>query len=333
MLRKITQIILVIVVQPVFSFSQTVFSITGSSNLFISSGQIISLDSLVLTPSAGYNITGARVLTHTAALTTMSSTPSILRSYLFSSALSSYSGSISIYYLTSELNSLTPSTLQLNTYSASWGHFTSANGTNNTNAAGLSNISFTELSLAAASAPLPLLWLSLSAVRQNGSVYVQWSTSDETNCKDYQVQKSLNGSDWSDPAPPQAAKNTAGLNRYAWTDPSPLTGQVYYRIRGLDNDGVYSYSTTVVVQPTNAGDNGITVYPNPATRLLTVITGSGNVLLKQVRIRDMEGRTILMATAAGRRYQADISRLAKGNYSIFLIFSDGSVVSKAFSKE
>src|SRR5450631_3072004 len=279
MLRKITQLMLLIVFQPAFSFSQTVFSITGSSNFFISSGQIISLDSLLLTPSAGYNMTGANVLTHNTTLTAMSSTPSIRRSYLFSSALSSYSGSISIYYLTSELNSLSPSTLQLNTYSAYWSHFTSTNGTNNTNAAGLSNISFTELSLAAAAAPLPLHWLSVSAFSQNDLVYVQWSTADEENDKDYQVQKSLDGSDWSDPALPVAARNTSGPNQYTWTDPSIAAGQVYYRIRGLDNDGVFSYSKTVVVAGAGTGENSITIFPNPVTRLLTVITGSGNLLL------------------------------------------------------
>ena len=317
--------------RPTLSFSQPVLSITGSSNFYISSGQTVSLDSLVLTPSAAYNMTAANLLTHNTTLTHASSTPSINRAYYFSTELTGYSGSISIYYLTSELNSLSPSTLQVNAYSTQWQNYTGTDGTNFATTSGLSNISFDELSLAAASAPLPLTWLSVTAMRQSGGIYIQWTTADESNVRNFQVQKSTDGVTWTDPGSPQDARNEPGPNVYSWIDPSTQPGTMYYRIVQSDDDGVTTYSHIVVVG--TAAGNEVLIYPNPVISLLVVEAGATGPGLTAVRIHDAQGQTVFMELAGGmRQYQADISRLAKGFYTAVVDFADGSSIAKPFVK-
>ena len=319
---------------PGISYSQAVLSVTGSSSIYISAAQTVSLDSLVLIPSAGYTISGANLLTHTTSLTHPSTTPAINRAYNFTSPLSAYTGSISIYYQPSELNSLPPSSLEVNAYNSGWNHYTSTDGTNYATAGTLSNLSFAELSLAPVAAPLPLFWLSVSAVRQNNGTNVQWYTTNETNCKNYQVQKSPDGSNWSDAGLPLAARNTRGPNPYNWTDSSTITGVAYYRIRESDYDNVLSYSTIVVVGGTGGNTANLRIYPNPTTSLLSVIAGINGPGIRAVRICDAEGRTVLTEIVEGQwQYQVNVSLLPKGIYTLVAGFSDGSSVARSFLKK
>ena len=308
----------------VLSFSQTVLSITGSSNLFIASGTTISLDSLVLTPSAGYNLTGTNNLTHNTTLTNGSTTPSINRAYSLTNALTGYSGSITVYYLSSELNSLSAPTLQVNAFNNSWTHYTGTDGTNFATASALSNISFSELSLASSSSPLPLLWLSLSATRDNGTVDLRWSTTDETNCKDFQVQRSTNGADYTNPAPPLTARNTPGPNAYTWTDSSAFRTITYYRIRESDYDNAYSYSSIVVAR---AATGNVMIYPNPVT------TGTFSVLVtapgtKMISIYNSAGMLYQQVSFAGSAQDIPTTGWPKGFYLLRIAMADGSIVSE-----
>ena len=316
---------------PLLSFSQPVFSITGSSNFYISAGQTVSLDSLVLTPSAAYNMTSNNLLTHNSTLTHSSSTPSINLDYSFSTTLTGYSGAITVYYLTSELNSLSPATLQINAYGTGWTNYAGTVGTNFAMVSGLTNISFKELSLASSSAPLPLVWLSVTATRQSGGVSVQWTTADESNVKDFQVQKSADGVVWSDPSAPQQALNTPGPNVYNWLDPSLQMGTQFYRILQTDDDGALTYSTIVVIGM--AAGNAVQIYPNPVTSVLVVEATATGPGLTSVRIHDEQGRVVLQALTGGlRQYQANISGLARGFYTVVVDFADGSSVARTFVK-
>ncbi|HEY4147284.1 MAG TPA: T9SS type A sorting domain-containing protein [Chitinophagaceae bacterium] len=334
MLRRITLLLFLTALRPACSFSQTIFSITGGSNFYIPSAQVVSLDSLVLTPSANYNITGSTVLTHNTSLTHSSSNLSINRAYSLSGTLSAYSGSIAVYYLSSELNTLSPSTLQVNAYSTHWTNYTSTNGTNMTTASGLSNISFNEVSLASSAAALPLSWLSASARRQGNTVEITWWTANEMNCKNYQVQKSGNGTDWVDAVGAIAAMNSAGPNKYVLADSFATTALCYYRIAESDIDDRYNYSGIMVVQAINGNENILITYPNPVTDVLTIATGNSGAELKTIRISDAQGQIVFIANvAATRQYRAAIGQLATGLYTVLVSYSDGSTASRGFIKQ
>jgi hypothetical protein len=332
MLQKAMVLFLAMVFSAICSVSQPVLSINGSSNFYVSAGQTVSLDSLVLVPSAGYNLTASNVLSHTTSLTHGSSTPAIQRAYSFSGTLSNYNGTLSIYYLSSELNGLTPSMLQVNAYNTSWANYAGTDGTNFATVSGLTNVSFNELSLASSTAPLPLFWLSVAAVRDNAGTQIRWSTTDESGCYDFNVQKSADGVNWTDPAPSQAARNRNGPNVYSWTDMSMLTGQVFYRILETNDDGSVRYSPIVVMQAVVQAV--LTIYPNPANGFLVVKAAAGRPGILAVRIADGKGHTILSAFPAGeRQYVADLGRLSKGAYTVRVDLADGSSTAKIFIKD
>ncbi len=314
-------------------FSQSFFYVSSGSNLFIGSGQTVSMDSLVFVPSAGYNITGLTSVAHNTTITNPSSNPYISRVYLFNGTLPAFSGSVSVYYQTSELNSLTPATLQVNAFgTTAWTSYVSTTGANFATASGLSAVTLTEITLASAALPLPLKWLSVNAFDNNGMNEVTWTTADEANCKNFQVYKSTDGSSWSAAGFPVAARNTEGPNDYSWNDSSITSGISYYRVRQSDYDNNYSYSSIVTVK--SSGIFSVVIYPNPASSALSVAINNSSLHFKQLRIYDGSGRLVRQETGGeDSHYLFNISGLASGAYQLMINLSDGTVSTKSFFKQ
>ncbi|MCB0546150.1 MAG: T9SS type A sorting domain-containing protein, partial [Phaeodactylibacter sp.] len=65
-------------------------------------------------------------------------------------------------------------------------------------------------------------------------------------------------------------KNTTQIEtHYTYADERPLPGLNYYRLRQIDLDGQFEYSGIVSVDVGGA-DNGIRLYPNPASGSVTL---------------------------------------------------------------
>jgi len=330
-MKPIILLAMLCLVLPPRLFSQSFFTIKGSSNLFVSSGSTLDLNGLVLAPSAGYNlVTNATTLN--SAVTHPATGIPILRSYLFSPSLPTFSGAVSIYYNTSELNGLNASTLELNGYTTSWNHYTSTAGTQVVTASGLSSVAFSELTLASSLNPLPLKWVSVNASSENGLNSVKWTTADEVNCKDYQVFKSLDAISWQSAGFPVKALNGSGPNNYSWIDSSGAKGLIFYRVRQRDFDDAYSYSITVSLKGTPAVK--VTVYPNPSTDLLSVTSGDATVNLKQLRIYDQSGKLLSQTGPVNAsQYSLSTGGFARGTYILFIQLSNGATTTRTFLKK
>jgi hypothetical protein len=67
--------------------------------------------------------------------------------------------------------------------------------------------------------------------------------------------------------------NSTTLLSYNAIDDNPIDGKSYYRLKQVDFDGKYSYSSIVVLNCTsieNQSPTSITIFPNPATDNLSV---------------------------------------------------------------
>ncbi len=90
--------------------------------------------------------------------------------------------------------------------------------------------------------PLPIEWQSFSAVPGPKGVQLEWTTASEWNSAWFYVERSQDGKQFQliDRLP--AAGNSTALQTYVATDPLPVEGSNYYRIKQEDYDGSYSYS-------------------------------------------------------------------------------------------
>jgi len=94
--------------------------------------------------------------------------------------------------------------------------------------------------------PLPLYWLSLNAVFINDQVRINWKTTDEQQTSHFNVERSTDGVSFTSIGQ-IASANTPGEHQYAFEDKVVQQGPAYYRIKQVDIDGRFNYSSIVKV--------------------------------------------------------------------------------------
>lgn len=176
-----------------------------------------------------------------------------------------------------------------------------------------------------ASFPLPVNWLSFTAAKNaDGTVAARWQTANEVNNNHYEVERSVDGRNFSLLGSIAAGPNAAGLQTYLYTDLAPLTGTSYYRVRQVDNDGRSVYSAVAKV---SLGKAGVLweVYPNPATNHVTVYARAA---LSGVRMQllDVAGKLLynayLPALRTGGTVNIPLQNLSRGTYVLKVVSGD-----------
>jgi hypothetical protein len=180
----------------------------------------------------------------------------------------------------------------------------------------------------AAAGPLPVTFMAVKAIQQKDDIAVDWKVENETQMKEYEVEKSLDGNQFMKSAAVPALNNGAGS--YNWLDKEVTTGWNYYRIKSIGQDGKQSYSQVVKVMIEKVTPL-ITVYPNP------IVNGVINVHLVnqpagtyKLRLLNALGQT-MVAKQVTREKGTSIEpltwdyKLARGNYRIEITKPDGGV--------
>ncbi len=88
---------------------------------------------------------------------------------------------------------------------------------------------------------LPVKFNGISAVTTNGFTKVLWSNAVENNTRAYIIEKSSNGTTFTN------VDEVAAINvrSYSWIDNVPATGVSYYRVKAIDKDGRLVVSNVV----------------------------------------------------------------------------------------
>ncbi len=135
----------------------------------------------------------------------------------------------------------------------------------------LNNItSFTPFGVAS-SGTLPVKLIRFNGAIANNITNLNWATSSEINNKGFEVQRSLDGTDFETIGFVKGVGNSNAVNKYAFNDNLSINNQlpttIYYRLKQIDLDGKYEYSNTIVIKTNedlNFG-NDISIVPNPFT--------------------------------------------------------------------
>lgn len=179
-----------------------------------------------------------------------------------------------------------------------------------------------------AASPLPVLYNTVKAYQQNKNVAVDWTVENETNIKQYVVEKSKDGASFT-----AIATQTAGANGMAYTqnDIAPYDGVNYYRIKAVNVNGEITYSKIVKVT-IGKGASAIAVYP-------TVLQGGvANVQLQNmapgkypVRVMNAAGQVIykkaLSHNGGSATESLQLGTMPSGMYTIEIVQPDHEVSS------
>jgi len=127
---------------------------------------------------------------------------------------------------------------------------------------------------------LPVTLTSFEGQKQEESVLLKWTSTEEANLSGYELQRSTDGTDYSNIAV-IFAKNSISKNEYQFTDLHPVKGTNYYRLKMNDVDGKYRYSNIVTVRFDQSVTGDVAIAPNPVqTEFRVKFNGLGKGVYK-----------------------------------------------------
>ena len=117
--------------------------------------------------------------------------------------------------------------------------------------------------------PLPVVLTTFTASNLGDNINLKWETATEVNNYGFEVQRAIQNSklniqNWNDIGFVKGSGNSNSPKNYSFIDDNPPAGTVEYRLKQIDNDGSFKYSSIVeasFMKPDNfaLAQN----YPNP----------------------------------------------------------------------
>ena len=196
-----------------------------------------------------------------------------------------------------------------------------------TTAAG--NNRYDNLSIEGTPAPLAISLQSFNGAIVNKTAKLNWTSSNEVNAKSFSIEASTDRKSFTTIGSVDA-KNVKGLNSYQFETAAP-TATTYYRLKLVDKNGSFSYSSIVVLNASVATKK-ITIFPNPATNYIT-LSHTQATAGAIVKILSANGKVVSTTAIQQGATQTtvDVTKLAKGSYYVSFQ-SNGEATTSQFVK-
>lgn len=176
--------------------------------------------------------------------------------------------------------------------------------------------------------PLPVKWLSFNGSKVQQHVVLNWTTASERNNKGFEVQRSTDGKTFEAIGFVKGNGTTGSISTYSFTDvdANGAKQDLYYRLKQLDQNNAFSYSSTVIISNSNTS-NQATVFPNPFSNEISISLGSFAAATAHVEIRDVQGKLVKNYVLNNQQQNntlniTDLNDLENGVY--FLTISSGN---------
>ena len=169
---------------------------------------------------------------------------------------------------------------------------------------------------------VPLTLLGFQASLNEYITNCSWQTTAEINTAFFNLQRSINGTEFSTINVTKAAGTSTTESTYSYKDAIEKELQsvnaIYYRLQIVDKDGKYTYSKVVKVSLSNK--NEFIVYPNPAKHFINV----SGLYIRTIQISDISGKILLIKENVNSdASKIDISSFSKGLYFITILSNNG----------
>ena len=167
----------------------------------------------------------------------------------------------------------------------------------------------------------------ISAIANGEEVLISWTTATEENNDYYQVEYSTDGVNFEVIAEITGAGTSDIENNYRYTHYAPANGMNYYRIRQVDFNGEFSFTSIMAVEMSNGEEQVISF--SPATAQLDVTVSEEE--LAQVVVFDMNGRVVAQQSNNGHSLVSiNLDNLQSGIYVCSVKNTKGFVSTQKF---
>ncbi|MBS1933801.1 MAG: T9SS type A sorting domain-containing protein [Bacteroidetes bacterium] len=173
--------------------------------------------------------------------------------------------------------------------------------------------------------PLPVVLVTFTASPNvDKTIDIQWSTQQEINSNNFTIERSSDGSNWTDIGSVKAKGFSSQVSNYSFTDLYPLNGITYYRLRIMNLDGDIGFTETRVVRLSI--EKTFIVYPNPAKDNLNICLREASAVQLTLRLINVNGQILLerkIESGKGTTVSLSLKKYTPGTYLLQVAGSDG----------
>ena len=158
---------------------------------------------------------------------------------------------------------------------------------------------------------LPVELLNFNAICNKDNVTISWSTAFEQDNDYFSVERSADGNNFIPIAQAKGAGNSSTAKMYHVTDPDPISGVAYYRLKQVDYDGQHEIFPPASVNCVDNGDNFI-IYPNPSNGVFEISVHSQC----EIEVTNILGEKIYSGRSTNNKLHLDLSLRPVGIYLV-----------------
>jgi subtilisin family serine protease len=153
---------------------------------------------------------------------------------------------------------------------------------------------------------IPVELSSLRAAADKNNVVVNWTTATETNNSGFFVErKTANNTEWTQAGFVEGKGTTTQINSYSFVDKGMAVGTYTYRLKQVDLDGTFEYSSSIEVEVTAPQEYTLYQnYPNPFNPATTI----------EYSLPEKSNVTISIYTALGELVKTLVNESVEAGY-------------------
>lgn len=167
----------------------------------------------------------------------------------------------------------------------------------------------------AASLPVVLVGFNANLASDN-KVNIQWTTQQEISTDHFEIQRSSDGLSWQTIATVKASGYSALQKSYSIEDAAPQGGTNLYRLRMVDLDAKFGFSSVVNVRLSLLGK--VSIFPNPTVNNVNISLGHAPAANWTLSLVNQIGQVVVRKTFGKETTTVSlpVSHFPTGNYSV-----------------
>ncbi|THU37072.1 T9SS type A sorting domain-containing protein [Niastella caeni] len=186
------------------------------------------------------------------------------------------------------------------------------------------------------SGALPVTLEYFKGEKVNKTNRLTWKTASEQNAKEFVIERSYNGNDFTQIGT-TAASNKATGSSYAYNDNNYAGQVIYYRLKQVDQDGQYKHSGLVTIQSETARESVVAILNNPFTEKFDISISTPEQSKVVVNILDVTGKllytkTVNTLTNSVMTVTPDTKTFVAGMYFVQVDINGKKIVKKVIKK-
>jgi len=183
---------------------------------------------------------------------------------------------------------------------------------------------------------LPVEFAYFKGQQNTGGNLLQWGTVTEQNNDYFSVERSEDGTRFTEIGTVAGAGTSNIAHDYSFTDTKATGATNYYRLKQVDKGGKYNMSKVIVVAGSN-NTNAVRIYPSPVLASLSLVLNNDVKGKGKIEVYDATGRSVRQALISKNdkllSTAVDMNNLVPGVYVVEVKIGDTYRITKSILKQ